>query len=174
MHNPFLDATISRGALRRLNPTHTDSPTSFQKRITMKMNLILCPVDFSNCSQLAVELAGKLCRSVDTPKPAKVVLLHITEPGKEAPSMIEYVTDAAQQRLRDDGHFDSKTKIEYLTLKGKPSSVIVDYAKKKKVDLIVMGTRGQSAFKKLMVGSVAESVMQDAPCPVIAINPPKK
>jgi nucleotide-binding universal stress UspA family protein len=139
----------------------------------MKTQLILCPVDFSQCSQLAVDLAGRLSRSVDSAIPSKVILLHVSEPGKDPPSIVGKLANETQERLRDQGHFDSKTKVEHLTLKGKPSSVIVEFAKKKKVDLIVMGTRGQSGLKKLMVGSVAESVMQDAPCPVIAINPPK-
>lgn len=139
----------------------------------MKTQLILCPVDFSHCSELAVKLAGKLSRSTPSSPPSKVILLHITENDEPAPTIVGKLANATQERMRDGGQFDANTKVEHLTLKGKPSTVIVEFAKKKKVDLIVMGTRGQSAIRKLMVGSVAESVMQNAPCPVIAINPPK-
>lgn len=142
----------------------------------MNTSLILCPVDFSHCSEMAVQLAGRLASTTESSakKNAKVILLHVTDPNEPAASMIESMVNDTQQRLRDQGQFDPSTRVEYLTLKGKPSSAILEFAKKKKVNLIVMGTRGQSGIKKWLVGSVAEEVMKDAPCPVIAINPSKE
>jgi nucleotide-binding universal stress UspA family protein len=139
----------------------------------MKTNSILCPVDFSLCSQMAVQLAGRLANSTgsSSSKGAKVFLLHVTDTSDPASSIVENKVSDSQQRLRDQGQFDPTIKVEYLKLKGKPSAAILEFAKKKKVDLIVMGTRGQSGVKKWFVGSVAEAVMQDAPCPVITINP---
>jgi nucleotide-binding universal stress UspA family protein len=48
--------------------------------------------------------------------------------------------------------------------------VIVNYAEKKMVDLIVIGTRGQSGFKKLLIGSVASDVLHYAHCPVMIVK----
>ena len=47
---------------------------------------------------------------------------------------------------------------------------IVDYAKQKNIDLIVIGTRGSSGFKKLLVGSVAANTITYAHCPVMVVK----
>jgi nucleotide-binding universal stress UspA family protein len=57
-------------------------------------------------------------------------------------------------------------------LEDKPSIVeaIIEYAKNKKADLIVTGTRGQGGFKKLLVGSVSSGVLAHAECPVLIVK----
>jgi nucleotide-binding universal stress UspA family protein len=47
---------------------------------------------------------------------------------------------------------------------------IVDYAEENNIDLIVIGTRGRSGFKKLLLGSVASHVVTYAHCPVMAVK----
>jgi nucleotide-binding universal stress UspA family protein len=47
---------------------------------------------------------------------------------------------------------------------------IVDYAQHKNVDLIVLGTKGRSSFKKLLLGSVASEVVTYAHCPVLVVK----
>jgi nucleotide-binding universal stress UspA family protein len=49
-------------------------------------------------------------------------------------------------------------------------SAIVEYAKNKNVDLIIIGTRGRSEFKKLLLGSVASGVIIHATCPVMIVK----
>jgi nucleotide-binding universal stress UspA family protein len=49
-------------------------------------------------------------------------------------------------------------------------SAIVEYAKNKDVDLIVIGTRGRSGFKKMLLGSVAAGVVRYAHCPVMVLK----
>lgn len=69
--------------------------------------------------------------------------------------------DASQVKMRSD------VLAEYpLTLVGE----ILDYAEKNNVDLIVIGSRGRTGFKKLLLGSVASSVVTYAPCPVLVIK----
>ncbi len=48
--------------------------------------------------------------------------------------------------------------------------VIIEYAEEQKVDLIVVGTRGRTGFKKLFLGSIASSVVTYAHCPVMVIK----
>jgi len=48
--------------------------------------------------------------------------------------------------------------------------VILEYAEGKNVDLIVVGTRGRSGFKKLLLGSTASSVVTYAHCPVMVVK----
>jgi nucleotide-binding universal stress UspA family protein len=47
---------------------------------------------------------------------------------------------------------------------------IVDYAEDKGIDLIVIGTRGKSGFKKMLLGSVASKVVTYAHCPVLVVK----
>ena len=47
---------------------------------------------------------------------------------------------------------------------------IVTFAKTKKIDLIVMGSHGKTGFDKLMLGSVANGVVQRARCPILIVK----
>ena len=54
-----------------------------------------------------------------------------------------------------------------------PASIvgaIIDYAEHEKVDLIVIGTRGRSGFKKMLLGSIASGVVTYAHCPVMVVK----
>lgn len=53
---------------------------------------------------------------------------------------------------------------------GKPAEEIVRLARDEAVDLIVMGTHGRSGFRHVLLGSVAETVMRTAPCPVFTVK----
>jgi len=53
-----------------------------------------------------------------------------------------------------------------------PSEAIVMTAKEIGADLIVMGTRGLSGFKHVLLGSVAERTVRLAPCPVMTVHAP--
>lgn len=52
---------------------------------------------------------------------------------------------------------------------GSPSAAIIDAAREWKADVIVIGTHGRSGFKRLALGSVAEGVVREAPCPVLVV-----
>jgi len=47
---------------------------------------------------------------------------------------------------------------------------IVEYAERENIDLIVIGTRGRSAFKRLLLGSIASGVVTHAHCPVMVVR----
>lgn len=55
---------------------------------------------------------------------------------------------------------------------GTPSVGIVRYARTHDIDLIVMGTHGRGAVQQLLLGSVAEQVVRQAPCPVLTVRDP--
>jgi nucleotide-binding universal stress UspA family protein len=48
--------------------------------------------------------------------------------------------------------------------------VILEYAEERNIDLIIVGTRGRSGFKRLLLGSVASSVVTYAHCPVMVVK----
>jgi len=53
---------------------------------------------------------------------------------------------------------------------GYPATAIEEVANSKRTDLIVIGTRGHTGLKHLLLGSVAERVVQKAPCPVLTVK----
>jgi nucleotide-binding universal stress UspA family protein len=55
---------------------------------------------------------------------------------------------------------------------GTPSEEIVRYAKAHAIDLIAMGAHGRGGVKLLLMGSVAELVVREAPCPVLTVRHP--
>lgn len=60
--------------------------------------------------------------------------------------------------------------VEVIMTQGDPSQVIIDLAKTKRYDLIIMGTRGKNALHKLLIGSVSQKVMHHAICPVMVVR----
>jgi nucleotide-binding universal stress UspA family protein len=61
-------------------------------------------------------------------------------------------------------------KAEIVGTSSSIESAIVDYAEKNRIDLIVVGTKGRSGFKKLLLGSVASGVVHHARCPVMIVK----
>jgi len=53
---------------------------------------------------------------------------------------------------------------------GEPADVIADVATKLPADLIVMVTHGRRGLARLIEGSIAEKVLRNAPCPVLAVR----
>ncbi len=61
-------------------------------------------------------------------------------------------------------------KTELINSQMSIDGTIVEYAETEDVDLIIMGTRGRSGFKKLLLGSIASSVVTYSPCPVMIVK----
>jgi nucleotide-binding universal stress UspA family protein len=60
--------------------------------------------------------------------------------------------------------------IKTLLLQGNPASVILDYSKQGKFDLLIMGSRGMGKFKELILGSVSNKIVHHSPCAVLLIR----
>jgi len=56
------------------------------------------------------------------------------------------------------------------TLEGKPAIEILRYAKENGIDLIVIGTQGKRGIERLLLGSVAETIIRNAPCRVLVVK----
>lgn len=145
----------------------------------LKIERILCPVDFSEFSETAYDYAHSLARHYE----ATLHVLHVVrsialDPGLMASNIIEnvYTHQAA----------DAKTKIAKLAEKqaGEPvqskitvqlgfaAGSILAFAKEHDTDLIVMGTHGRRGLDRLVMGSSTEQVLRKAHCPVLAIRKP--
>lgn len=142
---------------------------------------ILVPVDFSDHSARALEAAMALARTFG----AELHLLHcyqinvgaISPYGIVLPESFERdVREAALTRLaewRDKVSAEGIPVEEHITPQF-PSEAIVQKAEELPADLIVMGTRGLTGLKHVLLGSVAERTLRLAPCPVLTVKEPEK
>lgn len=143
------------------------------------MKRILVPTDFSSvantATQYAAEMAEKLATSIN--------LVHVVNfGGPEGTQRTKWAKLEAQAVKQADEKADavmrklkSRERVRYETISGYPvSKVIKDYARSQKSDLIVMGTLGASGIKKVMLGSLAASVIGEVKIPVLAIPPETK
>lgn len=148
--------------------------------MTEVITRILVPVDFSAHSEKAVRYATTIASRFG----ARVSLLHVVEdpfvtgawPAEAfLPNMPELLDDLikaahaqiAESRVRvaTQGVIAATTVIT-----GQPALAIVDEATAGNFDLIVMGTHGRTGLSHAFLGSIAERVMQKAPCPVLTVR----
>ncbi|HQU31204.1 MAG: universal stress protein [Planctomycetia bacterium] len=144
--------------------------------ITLKK--ILCPIDHSECSYLALKYAISLALKDE----AKLYLMHVidirlydTEIYKFSPYNI---TEINLDKIREDlikslpeGTSDV-LEVETIVVKGIPFQEINNAATAVDADLIVIGTHGRTGLSHAVMGSVAEKVVRKAPCPVLTVRIP--
>lgn len=141
---------------------------------------ILVPVDESPISYAAVEQALTLAKELDASVTVMSVIAVDPFVGvdfyKVAPAVTEYFMKAeenAQLRLKDIEHLFIRDGISVDTkvIRGvSPADGIVTIADEVSADLIIMGSHGRTGFKKMMLGSVAQSVLTQSPIPVLIVK----
>jgi nucleotide-binding universal stress UspA family protein len=140
----------------------------------LPIKTILHATDFSERSHNAFRLACALARDYK----ARLLVLHIVPtPVVGYPEGIiltqpeEYRAEA-RAKLQQMQPTDPAIVMERMLGDGDAATTIVDTAKNKECDLIVMGTHGWGGLTRLLMGSVAEAVVRRAPCPVLTVKTP--
>lgn len=140
----------------------------------MKPRRILVPIDFSAGSDAALEMATSLARDSG----GSLVLVHVeiiplsAAGGEYLYAMPEPPTEELLAKLDAVAVPDSHVPVERRLLAGDPADAIVRLAQTEDVDMIVMGTHGRRGLSRLLMGSVAETVVRAAPCPVLTVKQP--
>ncbi len=133
------------------------------------MMKILLPTDGSEYSANAAKVAGKIaCK-----RNSEILVLHVvTDTGVGRKTWqnngAESVISSILSILKDQGCDEER--IESIIEDGNAPDKIVEIAKQRNVDRIIMGTRGKSGFKKI-VGSVTEKVLQKSDVLVLVVPP---
>jgi nucleotide-binding universal stress UspA family protein len=95
----------------------------------------------------------------------------LEEKRKEAQQLLDKVGKLAVKENNTNNNVNIQFKSEIIEDPiSRVGSAIVDYAERENVDLIVIGTRGRTGFKKMLLGSVASDVVTYAHCPVLVVK----
>ena len=135
---------------------------------------ILFATDFSPCSAPAFRYAVEWAKVFD----AQLTLFHglSLQPGMDidagiAQRYLDEQRNVAEEHLKQLLH-DASQHVPHATLEmrtGLASAQICDVAREHKADLIITGTHGWTGFNRVVFGSIAERVIQRAPCPVLSV-----
>ncbi|HEV2177566.1 MAG TPA: universal stress protein [Terriglobia bacterium] len=147
----------------------------------MKIERIVCPVDFSEYSTKAYDYAYSLAKHYR----AKLFLEHVVQPLQvpypyyafpEATVNDVYwnVSGDAEKRLKDlaTSRVWNGLQPEWVVQKGFVPDTILEFAEQQSANLIVMGTHGRRGIDRVTMGSVTEKVLRKARCPVLAVRKP--
>ena len=147
--------------------------------LTAEWKRICCPIDFSDASRAAMEVAADLARRFG----ATLTLLHAYPvPGFTFPDgsvvasarMLQELADQAAKHLGDwrgEAQRMGAPTVDTVTSIGEPASEIVGWAREHAADLLVLGTHGRTGLEHALMGSVAERVVRRARCPVLTVHP---
>lgn len=155
----------------RDHPLPTFSKDEALKSISIKK--ILLPIDFSSAGKPALHYAKTFAQLTG----AGVCLVHVME-RIYSPDEFTYIQiDIAQtqeQVSREIGALQmgifQHVKTDFSIRQGLPFQEIVDTAKEKNADLIIMATHGYTGFRHILIGSTAERVVRHAACPVLVVR----
>jgi nucleotide-binding universal stress UspA family protein len=148
---------------------------------------IVTATDFSEDSNNALNLAQELAQKFSS----EVVLLHVDQPlapvmmtpelgpamdvgamgriAEEQRMLAQKELDRTAGKLREAG-----LKVKVLLKVGSPFLEIIHTAQTENADLIVVGTHGRTGLAHVLMGSVAERVVQKAHCPVLTVRHPDR
>ena len=150
--------------------------------MSTRIKKILCPTDFSENSEHALKYALALA----TLSQADLQLFHVVEPitYPQSTEFFEPVLDEVELMMKMETAFQQQLEDQVTTLKAKYPKIkgklvtgntfleIIQAARDDDVDMIVMGTHGRTGLAHVLIGSVAERVVREAPCPVLTVKHP--
>lgn len=139
---------------------------------TIGWKTILLTTDGSKYSQSAAGRAIELAKSYGSELNAIYVVDVTEEFFAQAPQAVDESLSKARgmiDRIKESAVSEG-IKAEGLVREGEAYKVIVDLAKDRKVDAIIMGSHGRTGLRRLLMGSVTEKVIGYAPCPVLVVK----
>ena len=137
---------------------------------------ILIPTDGSDYSMRAAEYGVSIAKMLD----AQIMVVYVID--EVVLGQISKVTEMeeVERELKTDGQRyinyilslaqKEGVKSASLLAKGRPFEQIVHLAKGLNMDLIVIGTYGRRGTERILIGSVAERVIEYSPCPVLVVK----
>jgi universal stress protein A len=146
----------------------------------MEIKSILFPTDFSEGSSQALQYAVDMAKKYG----AKLYIVHVIYdiakatgwyvPHTSMDQMYKDIEAGAKKELEAFGveELSGIKNIERSVIVGVPHEEIINFAKKNKIDIIIIGTHGRKGIDRILFGSTAAQVVRFAPCPVLTVRLP--
>jgi nucleotide-binding universal stress UspA family protein len=140
--------------------------------------LILAPIDFSDPSRAALDVAANMASRLG----AEVLLVHVMPAISDLPKSVsifkegqydQSLNEKAEQQLKELATTLAQKNVEARTQLGEANDVgmeLIRIAESKNVDMIIIATHGMTGWRKIAFGSVAEKVVKEAECPVLVLR----
>ena len=143
----------------------------------MRIKKILCPTDFSESAEKAFEYAVFMATS----HKAELVLLHVVDQlhgfthyeilALTPMEIAEKIAKRAHENLQDlIARVEDSVTATKSVRQGRTWVEICDAAAAEKADLIILGSHGRTGLSHVLIGSVAETVVRHATCPVLVVR----
>ena len=175
--SPAISGTGPERAVATMDSTSTGAPRVLQ------LERILAPSDFSGHSERSVRFACGLAERLGAELHLINVLSEIIPAGPD-PLLMPVMPPQFYQENEERARESLKTLLQpswgrpagvVTSVRwGSPVEAIVDYAKEQAIDLIVIATHGRTGLSHVLLGSVAERIVREAPCPVLTIRDSKR
>jgi nucleotide-binding universal stress UspA family protein len=146
----------------------------------IEIRSILAPTDFSQHAASGLRYACGLAQKFGSTVHLLHVLPEVVAPVGPEPMLVptvpaEYYREAEQSAMQaletaipaDCGvPSDVRRSVHW----GDPVLAIVNYAREHAIDLVVISTHGRTGLRHVLLGSVAERIVREAPCPVLTVR----
>lgn len=146
-----------------------------------KLKNILVAIDFSENSDFAITRAIEIAKNTN----ANLTLLHVVQkkyldnladntlknllPKDLYLTTVEYKDELVREKMHSLSRY--KLNIEHVVIpKGNPAVKILQYVRKNKIDLLIMGAHGKYSIRDTFVGTTAEYIAQRTTCPVLIVK----
>jgi universal stress protein A len=138
-------------------------------------------VDFSEFSDRALQYAARVAKEFK----AELLLVHVVEAFpidymlgiKSAEEANQWQVEQSEKRMRklcarltSENSIAASGSVKF----GKPFQEIVQFVRKRQIDLIIIATHGYTGLKHIQLGSTAEMVVRHASCPVLVLPNPDR
>jgi nucleotide-binding universal stress UspA family protein len=135
------------------------------------LHTILFPTDFSERSRAAFPFACSLARD----QGARLLVLYVDPPPRFHGEVVARRQEPDYEErlwneLRRLQPADAAVRVEHRLEQGNAAEEILRVAREEKCDLVVLATHGRTGLARLLMGSVAEQVLRQAPCPVLTLS----
>lgn len=140
---------------------------------------VLCPIDLGAASARPLAYAAAVARwyessltvqhIVPTFDAVPIMSGDFITPAQVVPPVSREEVLAEMRRLAEP--ITGTERVSFQVEEGEPTAAILDRALELPADLLVLGTQARRGMQRLLLGSVTESVLHDAPCPVLAVPP---
>jgi nucleotide-binding universal stress UspA family protein len=144
---------------------------------------ILVATDFSDASNVALQYGRELARTFE----ATLHVIHAVDllaaripmsqgHGYDLDHLQKEIEEAARVAIAELVTKEDRARLnarEAVVAALNPAEAVLEYARDKTIDVIVIGTHGRTGLSRLMMGSVAEKIVRNAPCPVLTVRHPE-